>query len=344
MERKIITALASFGMSGKVFHAPLLSCHSGFQLKTIVERTMNEAKSIYPDVHLARSFNELLLDKEIELIIVNTPDNTHNEFAHKAIKAGKHVLVEKPFTQRAGEGEDLLNFAIRNKRLLTVFQNRRWDGDFLTVQKVIKDGTLGQLVEFEAHFDRFKNFIQENTWKENSSSGTGTLYNLGSHLIDQALVLFGMPNAITADIRKLRPGSQIDDFFEVIMHYKTKRVAVRATYLAKEPSPRFMLHGTKGSFVKYGLDTQEDALKQGVLPNSPNWGKDPEELWGTLNTENYRGKIETIPGNYSAFYDNLYDAIVNGKELAVKPQDAIQTIKVIEAAMESSENHTTVEI
>lgn len=344
MDRKIITALASFGMSGKVFHAPLINCHRGFHLKTVVERSKAEAKAVYPNITIAGSFSELLLDNEIELIIINTPDNTHSEFAHKALKAGKHVVVEKPFTQRAGEGEDLLNFAIRNKRLVTVFQNRRWDGDFLTVQKVIQDGVLGQLVEFEAHFDRFKNFIQENTWKENASSGTGTLYNLGSHLIDQALVLFGIPRAVTADIRKLRPGSQIDDFFEVILHYKAKRVAVRTSYLAKEASPRFMLHGTKGSFVKFGLDPQEDALKQGLLPKSPNWGKDAEELWGTLNTETYRGKIETIPGNYLAFYDNLYEAIVNGKELAVKPQEAITTIKVIEAAVESYESQRTVKI
>ncbi|MDP4207952.1 MAG: oxidoreductase [Bacteroidota bacterium] len=342
MKRKIVTGLASFGMSGKVFHAPLLSSHHGFRLKTIVERSKNEARSIYPDVEVVCSFDDLLNDGEIDLIIINTPDHTHAEFVHKALMADKHVIVEKPFTQHVSEAEDLLNLASKKKKLLSVFHNRRWDGDFLTVQKIIQSEALGRLVEFEAHFDRFRNYIQD-SWKEKACFGTGTLYNLGSHLIDQALVLFGMPEAITADLRILREGGQVDDFFEVIMHYNDVRVALKATYLAKEPSPRYVLHGTKGSFVKYGIDPQEEALKNGRSPLEPDWGIEAEEWWGKLNTDNFQGKFQTLPGNYMAFYDNIYDVLVNNGKLAVKPQEAIGVIKVIEAALESSEDRITVE-
>ena len=348
MGRKIITGLASFGMSGKVFHGPLLTAHPGFQLKTIVERSKNEAQKIYPAVRISRAFDDLLSDPEIELVIINTPDHTHTELTHKALEAGKNVIVEKPFTLKASEGEDLLNFAIRKGKMLSVFQNRRWDGDFLTVKNIVKNETLGRLVEYEAHFDRFRNYIQPNTWKEDASTGTGTLYNLGSHLIDQALVLFGMPEAVSADIRTLRTDGTVDDFFEVILHYNNLRVALKASYLVKEPGPRYALHGTQGSFLKYGLDPQEDALKAGQLPNEAGWGTEPESKWGILNTQkdglHYLGKIETIAGNYLAFYDNIYDVLVNKKELAVKPEEAVNVINIIEAAFESNKMRKVVEL
>jgi predicted dehydrogenase len=335
-------------MSGKVFHAPLISAHQGFRLKTIVERSKNEAKLIYPHVNVVRSFEELLNDDEIELIVINTPDHTHAELAHKALMAGKHLVVEKPFTLQAGEGEDLINLSIRKNRLLSVFHNRRWDGDFLTVQKVVKNELLGRLVDFEAHFDRYRNFIQPNTWKEEPSTGTGTLYNLGSHLIDLALVLFGLPEAVTADIRNVREDSRVDDFFEVLLHYHRLRVAVKASYLVREPGYKYNLHGTQGSFVKYGTDPQEEALKLGHQPTERDWGVDPKENWGILNTEkqglHYLGKVETIPGNYMAFYNNIYEALVHGKELAVKPSEAIEVIKIIETAIESNKAQKTIKL
>jgi predicted dehydrogenase len=348
MSRKIIAGIMSFGMSGKVFHAPLLSYHSGFQLKTICERSKYEAKALYPNVYIVHSIDELLNDQDIELVIVNTPDHTHAELAHKALMAGKHVVVEKPFTLNASEAEDLLNLAIRKKKIITVFHNRRWDGDFLTIQKIVKNDLLGRLVEYEAHFERFRNFIQPNTWKEDGTTGTGTLYNLGSHLIDQALTLFGMPDRIYADINTFRTEGQVDDFFDLHLYYQNLRVALKASYLVREPGPRYSLHGTHGSYLKYGIDPQEEALKRGFLPTNHDWGKEPESYWGTMNTDkrglHYVGKIETFAGNYPAFYDNVYDAIVQGAELAVKPQEAINVVKIIEAAYESSKAKKEIEL
>lgn len=345
MDKKIVTGIASYGMSGKVFHGPLLSCHPGFLLKSIVERSKDEAKIKYPDVTILRSFDELLKDDEIELIIINTPDHTHTELTHKALQAGKNVVVEKPFTLHASEAEDLLNLAIRKQLTITVFHNRRWDGDFLTIEKIVKNELLGRIVEYESHFERFRNFIKQ-SWKEEPANGTGTLYNLGSHLIDQALFLFGMPDAVTGDVQIFRTDAKVDDFFEVILHYKAMRVTLKGSYLVRQPGPRIIIHGTHGSYLKYGNDPQEEALTNGELPIQANWGKEVPEQWGLLNTEkkgiHYIGKIETIPGNYLHFYDNLYDVIVNHKELIVKPQEAVNVINIIEAAYKSSKQQKTV--
>jgi scyllo-inositol 2-dehydrogenase (NADP+) len=342
MNRKIKTGLASFGMSGKVFHAPLLTTHGGFELKTIVERSKSEASKYYPHTIIKKSFDELLSDNEIELVIVNTPDHTHYQFTEQALEAGKHVIVEKPFTQSVEESLKLISLAKRKNLLLSVFQNRRWDGDFLTVQKIIAEKQLGRLVEFEAHFDRFRNYIQPNTWKEDASTGTGTLYNLGSHLIDQALLLFGMPTSVFADIRMLRTDTKVDDFFELILYYDLLRVSLKASYLVKEPGPRYIINGTQGTFLKYGIDPQEDALKAGILPKSPGYGIEKSEYWGILNIENNhqncKGPVETLPGNYPAFYNNIYEALVNGKNLAVKPEEALNVIKIINAAWNSCRN------
>jgi scyllo-inositol 2-dehydrogenase (NADP+) len=342
MNRKIKTGLASFGMSGKVFHAPLLTAHGGFELKTIVERSKSEASKYYPDAIIKKSFDELLSDNEIELIIVNTPDHTHYQFTEQALEAGKHVIVEKPFTQTVEEGLKLISLAKRKNLILSVFQNRRWDGDFLTIQKIIMEKQLGRLVEFEAHFDRFRNYIQPNTWKEDASTGTGTLYNLGSHLIDQTLVLFGMPASVFADIRKLRTDTKVDDFFELILYYDLLRVSLKASYLVKEPGPRYIINGTQGTFLKYGIDPQEDAMKAGILPNSTGYGIEKSEYWGVLNIEcnhqNYKGTVETIPGNYLTFYNNIYETLVNGKDLAVKPEEALNVIRIINAAWNSCRN------
>ncbi len=335
--KTIKTGLASFGMSGYVFHGPLLRVNPGFEITAIVERHKNNSREYYGSSKLYRSYDELISDTDIELIVVNTPDHLHFEFARKAIENGKHVVVEKPFTSSYEEAEELIDLADKKGRVLTVFQNRRWDGDFLTVKKVKEEGMLGRLVEFESHFDRFRNFIQPNTWKE--EEGAGTLYNLGSHMIDQACQLFGSPSGVHADLRLNRDESRVDDNYDLRLRYEGIKVTLKGSYLVKEPGPRYLLHGTQGSFLKWGIDPQEERLKQGILPDAPGFGDELEENWGLLNTQlkglDFRGKIRTEPGNYPAFYNNLYHCIRFGEPLEVDPHEPAMVIRIIEAAFRS---------
>ena len=338
--KKINAGIASYGMSGEIFHAPLLHTHQGFQIIKILERTKNKSKDRYPYATIVREYGDLLKDPQIDLVVVNTPDNLHHGMVSEAIEAGKHVVVEKPFTLTVSDADDLITRAKKAGVLLSVFQNRRWDSDFLTVQKIIEEKMLGRLVEFEVHFDRYRNFIQENTWKELPESGSGTLYNLGSHMADQALVLFGLPRSVYADIRSLRTGGRVDDAFTLLLKYDDVKVTLKASYLVREPGPKYYVHGTLGSFLKWGMDPQEEALKKGSYPDSDGWGTEPEEDWGILNTEKdgkqIKQKFESLPGNYLTFYDLLYLALTEGKPNPVPAVEGRNVIRVIEAARESN--------
>ena len=340
MKQKIRTGILSFGMSGKVFHAPLLHVNPGYTITKIMQRSANDATETYPYVQIVRSVEDIILDPDIDLVLVNTPDHTHYEYTRAALEAGKHVVVEKPFILEISEGTELIELAEKKGKILTVFQSRRWEGDFLTVKDIISQGLVGRLVEYEAHFDRFRNFIRD-SWKEKPENKTGTLYNLGSHLIDQALVIFGFPDAVYADIRKQRTGSLVDDLFDLSLFYPGVKVTLKSSYLIREPGPRFMLHGTEGSYIKHGADPQEEALNKGHFPDEPGWGKEPEENWGLLNTTlngmHYIGRIETLPGCYQEFYYKLYDTLVNGAALPVNPADSLAGIRIIRAAYESCE-------
>ncbi|MCF8226995.1 MAG: Gfo/Idh/MocA family oxidoreductase [Bacteroidales bacterium] len=341
------TALTSYGMSGLVFHGPLLEEHNGFEIRKILERHNNKSKGKHPGAQLVRKYEDILVDPDIELVIVNTPDHLHYEMTMKALDHGKHVIVEKPFTLKTSHAEKIINKASSKQLMVSVFQNRRWDGDFMTVKKVMGDGQLGRLVSFESHFDRFRNYVQK-SWKEDKSLGAGTLYNLGSHMIDQALQLFGIPEFIFADVRAMRTNSNVDDSFDITMYYDHVKCLVRGSYLVKEQGPRYMLHGTNGSFVKYGIDPQEEMLKAGHLPGSPNWGIDQPGLYGILNTDfngrESREQVPTIPGNYMAYYDNIYDHLRHGSDLAVQPEEARDVVRIIEAAYESSEKKKVINL
>lgn len=338
--RTVTVGLASYGMSGKVFHAPFLAVNSRFQLLKIVERHRNESAQTYPEATIVRDFQELIDDTAIELIIVNTPNALHFEMAEKALVAGKHVVIEKPVTATKEEADLLIKLAKEKNKVLTVFQNRRWDSDFLTIQRIVRENMLGRLVEYEAHYDRYVDFVRQDTWKEAPGPGAGILYNLGSHMIDQALMLFGLPEAVTANIGSQREESSIDDFYDIKLHYKQFNAILKSSYLVREPGPRYILHGTKGSFVKYGIDPQEEALKAGRKPNEEGWGVEASKDWGKLNTEinglPVIGKITSVAGSYAAFYDNLYEAIRNKVAPEVKPEEAAMVVQVIEAAYESS--------
>lgn len=344
--RPIISALLSYGMSGEVFHAPLLEAHPGFELRTILQRKSDHAKARYPHVQIAKSLDEILSDKEVELIIVNTTNDTHFDFAWRALEAGKHVIVEKPFTNTVEEGEKLIDFARQRSVVLSVFQNRRWDGGFLTVKQVMEWGLLGHVVSYEAHYDRFRNYIPANTWKEIPGPGSGILYNLGSHMLDQVLTLFGMPQALDARVGAGRPGSQVDDYYDIRMTYPDVSVTVKSSYLVREPGPQYIIHGVKGSFIKYGIDPQEEALKKGEMPGKSDWGIEPESYWGKLNTElnglHFEGRIETLRGDYLQYYQNIFEHIRQGKPLVVKPEQSLQVIRLIEAAYQSNEKKCAV--
>lgn len=342
----INTAILSYGMSGEIFHAPLLTAHPGFSLTKILERSKDKARRRYPNTAIVRTLEDILSDNEIELVIVNTPHDSHFELAAKVLRAGKHAIVEKPFVTLSGEGQQLIELATERKLILSAFQNRRWDGDFKTVQNVINEGILGPLVEMEIHYDRYRPQVDFTTWKESSSPFSGILYNLGSHLIDQALTLFGMPDSLSATTGIQRSGGGSDDFYDIRMRYPELHVILKSSYLVREPGPRFMLHGVNGSYIKHGIDPQEQALKDGQLPGSPGWGIEPEQDWGTLNTRlnalHYKGKIETLPGNYLEFYDNIYSAIREKKQLAVTAQQALNVIKIIESVLQSSRERKTI--
>ncbi|MEM8969729.1 MAG: Gfo/Idh/MocA family oxidoreductase [Bacteroidota bacterium] len=335
-------ALASYGMSGKVFHAPLITTHPGFHLSKVLERHRNDAKADYPDINTVRQFDDLLNDEEIDIIVVNTPNAYHFDMTKAALEAGKHVVVEKPFTNTVAEAEELINIANQQNLLLTAFQNRRLDSDFLTVQKVLDQQLCGRVVEYEAHYDRYRNYIQPDTWKEDSGPGSGILYNLGSHMIDQALVLFGMPQTIFAKLSIQRAGGKAPDAYHLILGYPDKQVVLKSSYLVRDEGPRYKILGDLGTFTKYGLDPQEDDLKVGKTPNSGHWGIEPETIWGILDTELYglpfRGKVTSEAGNYLAFYDNLAQAISGKSKLLVSPEEAKQVIQLIELAYQSHES------
>ena len=335
----IKTALCSFGMSGQVFHAPFIDANPGFELQGVWERSRQAAKAKYPSIESYTSFDELLA-ADNELIVVNTPNDTHYSFTKKALETGKHVIVEKPFTASLDEAYELIEIAHRHGRQLSVFHNRRFDSDFKTVSKIVQEGWLGDVVEAEIHFDRYKQELSPKQHKELPGAFTGVLYDLGSHLADQALRLFGKPDAVFADIRIVRPVSKVDDYFEVLLYYPGLRVRLKSSYLVREPLPAYIIHGSRGSFIKSRADIQEAALQGGLRPDAAQWGEEPEAEQGLLHTEKdgviIREKVPTLSGSYMDYYNGMYEAIRNGKPVPVTAQDAIEVIRVMLAAHESS--------
>jgi predicted dehydrogenase len=339
--RKIGTALLSYGMSGKVFHAPFLTVHDGFHLKGAWERSGKAIEKDYPETRSYASLEEVLLDESVELVIVNTPTFTHYDYAKKALEAGKHVVIEKAVTTTSGEADFLERLAGEKGLKIGVYQNRRWDSELLTVQEVLKSGLLGEIIEAEIRFERYRPEVSPKKHKESPNAGAGLLMDLGPHAIDQAIFLFGLPEAVFADVRMTRKQSEVDDYFDMLLYYPDKRVRLKSGYFVKEPLYSHILHGTEGSFLKPRADVQEEMLIKGFKPGGPEWGKEAETGKGLIhyisNSETIRKHIPSKQGNYMAFYEGVYRALRQGHTMPVTANDGYKVMLVIEAAFKSNQ-------
>ncbi|HEY0702391.1 MAG TPA: oxidoreductase [Candidatus Acidoferrales bacterium] len=333
----INVALVGYGFVGKTFHAPLLVNVPGLRLSHIVSSDPAKVQKDHKDISVLAQPEDAFAHPDIDVIVLATPNDTHFPLAQKALRAGKHVVIDKPFTNTVAEAAELIKEARSQKRLLSAFQSRRWDGDFLTLRKLLADRAVGEVAEFESHYDRFRPEPRVR-WREQPGPGSGIWYDLGAHLIDQVLQLFGFPDAVYADLGIQRPGGQAVDYFHVLLRYGTRRVILHGGLLVIAGTPRFTVHGTLGSYTKFGMDTQEDSFKRGDTPGSPGWGIDPNE--GTLITKSGEGfetrQIPNITGNYLNYYERLRDAVAGGAPNPVPAEDAMEVINVIELAIKSS--------
>lgn len=341
MARKVRAGVVGFGLGGRIFHAPFLQAVEGLELAAILQRKGDDAARAYPSVPVVRSMEQLLAQPELALVVITTPPSTHFELAEQALLANKHVVIDKPFVATSDQARQLIELARARNRVLSAYQNRRWDGDFLTLQKLIVAGDLGRLVSLESRFERHHPGLRPKDWQEKNVPGNGLLHDLGAHLVDQSLALFGTPRSIVADIRYDRDQTAVNDAFTIHLHYPRLRVALYSTMLACAPGPRFVAHGTSGSYVKYGLDPQEPALKGGAVLGGPHWGQEPESAWGTLTTVEdgipAARRVPTLPGDYRRYYENVRDAILGTAPLAVPGEQGWRVIRLLELALESSE-------
>jgi len=348
MSTIIKTGICSYGMSGKLFHAPFVEAHPGFELTAIVERNNNDSRERYPKSKLYRSVEELVADKSLQLIVVNTPTHLHYEQVKMALLAGKHVVVEKPFTTKVKEGQDLAELAKKQKVQLSIYQNRRYDGDYRAVKRVVEEKLLGELREVEIRYDRYRPAYGGKQHKEGELPGAGIIYDLSPHLADQALQLFGWPRALFADVWKMRDDVQAKDYFEILFYYDKMRVRLKATCIARETIPAYTLHGMKGSFLQQRSDMQEQQLLAGEIPSLENWCAAPDVPDGLLHTETdgrmIRKQQTSSPGNYMGYYDDLYKSLTGKGPNPVPAEDGIKTIRIIEAALKSAEEGRVVEM
>lgn len=338
--KKIGVGIIGFGLSGKVFHAPLLKTNENYVVKKVMTSRKQEVEGLLSQTQVVASVEEILTDPEIDLVINCAPNQYHYQYSADALMAGKHVVVEKPFVNSMEQGNDLINLAKKQGRYLSVFHNRRWDADFLTIKNLIESDQLGDIKQFESHFDRFRPHVRPEKWREQTGEGSGTFYDLGAHLIDQALVLFGWPDSIYADIAAQRDANSADDYFHVILKYATTRVILHSTSFGKS-SPRFEILGSQASYVKHGMDPQEQALKEGALPGQLNFGKEDEINYGKILTypeDQIQSEVHpSMVGQYQKYYDELYYALIGERTtLPVSAQEALDVIALIQWGYQSS--------
>lgn len=336
----IRTGLAAYGLSGKVFHAPFLIHNPVFELVAVVERTKNESANLQPAPQIVRSFDALLDDESIELIVVNSPSGLHYEMTKKALLAGKHVVVEKPFTDTSAQARELIELASEQQLLLSVYHNRRLESGFLTAQKLLQEKALGKITQFRTCVDRYRPQLGPKVWKETANPAAGLLYDFGSHMIDEALMLFGRPSRLYADIRCQRDGATASDYFVLRFDYDNPLgefcAEMRASMVAQAPTPHYMIHGDQGSYVKANSDVQEAMLQAGAQPFEPNWCAESQADWGQL----YQGaKVVDYPsvnGRYCDYYDNIAEVLLEGAKLLVHPEQAFEVIELLELCQQSA--------
>lgn len=361
----IRTAVLGYGLAGKVFHCPFVQAVPGLELTAIVQRSGDSARERYPHARILKSVEEAFADPGIDLIVVGLPNETHFAMAKAALEAGKHVVIDKPFAASSAEARSLIELAKSKGLVLAPFHNRRWDCDFLTLRKVIEEGHLGRVVEIFSSYDRFRPIQRPNTWKEAPSPTTGILFDLGPHLVDQALALLGAPSRVFGSVRGDRDQTDINDAVDIVFEYdstpfwpgKPLRFHCHMTMLAADAAPRFRVHGTHGSWTKYGLDPQENALLNlGATPpqvgSAEPWLPEPESAWGTLTLATRRAEpveverkpYPSVTGDYRNFYVSVRDAIAEGKPLAVPTEDGFRSVRLLELAQQSTAERRAIEV
>lgn len=343
MRDPLNVALVGYGYVGRVFHAPLIAHTPGLRLHTVVSGDADKVRADLPGMRVVAEPEAAFADDAIDLVVIAAPNAVHAPLAIAALAAGRHVVVDKPFTTTLEEAGRVQEHARRAGRIASVFQNRRWDADFLALRALIDQGALGEVMELHSHFDRFRPQVPDR-WRERAGAGAGLWFDLGPHLVDQALQLFGPPLAVQADIAIQRDGAVVDDFFHVVLRYPRLRVVLHAGALVAASDLRYAAHGTAGSFTKHGLDTQEASLKQGIPPGSPGWGVDPRpgtllSVAGEAGTTQHR--IEGPPGDYRAYYAAMRDAILGQGPPPVTAQQALDTMRLLELGAASAREDRT---
>jgi len=331
----IRVALIGYGFVGKTYHAPLIQSVPGLELTVVSSSRPDEVRKDFPLVHVVAKPEDIFTRTDVDLVVIASPNDSHVPLATAALNTDKHVVVDKPFTITLAEARDLVELSRTKRKLLSVFQNRRWDSDFLAVKTLVAEGRLGEILHFESHYDRFRPEVK-NRWRERAGSGAGLWYDLGPHLVDQALDLFGLPQKISASLAIQRPNAQIDDWAHVLLDYGRLRVILNCSMLVAGGIPRMAVHGTQGSWLKYGFDIQESQLLRGMHPGDPNWGKDP--LPG-LFYDGLGGPAQELPvprSDQSQYYRDIRDALLEGKANPVTPIQAIAVMAVLETTIQSA--------
>ncbi len=345
MTDSVRVGLVGYGYASATFHAPLLNSVPGMELVAVSSQSPERVRDALPGVEVLAEPSVLFARRDIDLVVIPTPNDTHYGLAVQALNAGKHVVIDKPFTLDVVEARDLLDRAEAAGRVLSVFHNRRWDGDFLGIRQLLEQGTLGQLSHVESHFDRYRPAVRQR-WREAAGPGSGLWYDLGPHLLDQTLVLFGMPDSIMLDVACQRAGAQTVDWFHAVLSYDTLRVILHGSALVAAAGPRFVLHGSEGSYVKYGLDSQETQLKAGLTPGGAGWGVDPSPgvLTRARGDELVAESCVPVSGDYRAYYGGIRDAILHGAPTPVSGFEALQVMRLIEAGLLSAEEGRVVHL